>query len=493
MFIGEAMIFPDLIYTDQKPTASLDPIVFEDMKLGSMIREDITEVMRSLCSANDIKARQEIFRALDDAAVMSYFEGMAEIAAEMAELDEAYRESRCDEEKRYIFLYLIRSVCGFVRAASAGIAEGITGTSLLSRYIAAFKEYAADKLFDEFDRRSASVLAEMEDVSNNSFIIEGEHLKVVRTCDESLADRIRRCAVNLGIKELPEKKKVERTLTVDTVRAIAGLYPAQFGALNDLYEAYHKVYDEDICKYRVQLDFYIQIKRLMTKIASYGIPIRYPRLTNENKIEIRNAYDITLLTKQDGGIIPNDISFTSEEPFFYLTGANGGGKTTYLRTVGNAVLLSLCGCPVPCEDAELYPVKKLFTHFPRDERFDNTGRFVDEEMRIAKITAEADHECLVLLNETYSTTNEETATKLTAELADKLHKAGVFGIYITHQHGLDSGEIPYLNVVIDTDDGNRRTYKVARRKESGGSFARDILVKYRLTAEQLKTRFGDKA
>ncbi len=482
------MIFPDLIYTGEMPAVTLDPIVFEDMKLNSMIREDITEVMGRLCGGEDIAARQAVFAALDEGDVTDYFEGLARIAAKMADLDEAYREARCDEERQYIFLHLIRSVCDFVHAAAGGKDE--SDSLFVRRFIGAFREYAADKLFCELDRRSASVLEDMTDVTKNSFIIEGEHLKVVRTCEDTLSERIRRCASDLGIAQLPEKKPVERRLTVDTVKAIAGLYPAQAGALSELYESYHKVYDADICKYRVQLDFYLQIKALMKKIASYGIPVRYPRLTEEKKIEIRSAYDVTLLTKQNGGIIPNDISFSKEEPFFYLTGANGGGKTTYLRTVGNAVLLALCGCPVPCEDAELYPMKRLYTHFPRDERFDNTGRFVDEEMRIAKITADADDESLVLLNETYSTTNEETATRLTAELADKLHSAGVFGIYITHQHGLDSGKIPYLNVVIDTDDGNRRTYKVARRKESAGSFARDILVKYRLTAEQLKARFG---
>ena len=383
------MIFPDLIYTGEMPAVTLDPIVFEDMKLNSMIREDITEVMGRLCGGEDIAARQAVFAALDEGDVTDYFEGLARIAAKMADLDEAYREARCDEERQYIFLHLIRSVCDFVHAAAGGKDE--SDSLFVRRFIGAFREYAADKLFCELDRRSASVLEDMTDVTKNSFIIEGEHLKVVRTCEDTLSERIRRCAADLGIAQLPEKKPVERILTVDTVKAIAGLYPAQAGALSELYESYHKVYNADICKYRVQLDFYLQIKALMKKIASYGIPVRYPRLTEEKKIEIRSAYDVTLLTKQNGGIIPNDISFSKEEPFFYLTGANGGGKTTYLRTVGNAVLLALCGCPVPCEDAELYPMKRLYTHFPRDERFDNTGRFVDEEMRITKFTEKPKH------------------------------------------------------------------------------------------------------
>lgn len=482
------MIFPDLMYTGEHPVLTVDPVVFEDMKLNGMIRKDITEEMRTLCGATDIIARQDIFRALDSPSLVAYFEKLALIAEQMTELDIAFGEARCDEERDYIFLYLIRAVCDFVYAAANRVAS--TECLLVHRFIDAFCEYKSSPSFCELDHYSASRVDDMIDVKTNSFIIEGEHLKIVGNSENTLSERIRRCAAELGISALPEKKRTERKLTVDTVKAIAKLYPAQFASLSELYERYHGIYNADICKYRVQLDFYLEIKALMRKISSCGIPIRYPRLTDEKKIEIKNAYDVTLLTKQNDGIIPNDISFSADEPFFYLTGANGGGKTTYLRTVGNAVLFALCGCPVPCEDAVLYPMKRLYTHFPRDERFDNTGRFVDEEMRIEKITSDADNESLVLLNETYSTTNEETATRLTATLAEKLHRAGVFGIYITHQHGLVSENIPYLNVVIDMDDDNRRTYKVARKKESAGSFARDILMKYRLTAAQLKSRFG---
>ena len=58
-------------------------------------------------------------------------------------------------------------------------------------------------------------------------------------------------------------------------------------------------------------------------------------------------------------IVPNDILF-NEKTFFFLTGANGGGKTTYLRSVGIAVILFLSGCPIPCEGAEIYPLDNVY-------------------------------------------------------------------------------------------------------------------------------------
>lgn len=81
-------------------------------------------------------------------------------------------------------------------------------------------------------------------------------------------------------------------------------------------------------------------------------------------IKLTQAYDITLLEKDEHNIIPNDVELTEKEPLFFLTGANGGGKTTYLRTVGVSVTMFLCGAPAPCAAAEIAPLKCVYTHFP---------------------------------------------------------------------------------------------------------------------------------
>ena len=63
------------------------------------------------------------------------------------------------------------------------------------------------------------------------------------------------------------------------------------------------------------------------------------------------------------------------------------------------------------------------------------------------------------------------------------------GIYITHQHGIGDTRIPFLSVIIDESDANRRTYKIARQRGASGSYAMDILKKYGLTRQALETRF----
>ena len=51
-------------------------------------------------------------------------------------------------------------------------------------------------------------------------------------------------------------------------------------------------------------------------------------------------------------------------------------------------------------------------------------------------------------------------------------------------------EIPFLNVVVDRDNANRRTYKITRQQGNLGSMALDILKKYKLDRNSLEARFG---
>ena len=108
---------------------------------------------------------------------------------------------------------------------------------------------------------------------------------------------------------------------------------------------------------------------------------------------------------------------------------------------------------------------------------------------MAEILREHGGNSLILLNETYSTTNEELAVSSTLELTEKLKDSGSFTLYITHQRGLAAANVPFLSVIVDRDDQNRRTYRIARRLEAEGSYAADILRRYALDEESLKRRF----
>ena len=50
-----------------------------------------------------------------------------------------------------------------------------------------------------------------------------------------------------------------------------------------------------------------------------------------------------------------------------ITGANNGGKSTYLRSLGVAQMLMQCGMFVPAQAYRASLASRLFTHYRRKE------------------------------------------------------------------------------------------------------------------------------
>src|SRR5207248_1316038 len=105
-----------------------------------------------------------------------------------------------------------------------------------------------------------------------------------------------------------------------------------------------------------------------------------------------------------------DAAFGPEALIAILTGPNNGGKTTYLRALGQALALFQAGLPVPAEQARISPVDGVFSHFATAERLDTGGgRLAEELERLARIFRTASRDSLVLLNEPLTSTDYAAA------------------------------------------------------------------------------------
>ncbi len=480
------MKFPSLLYSGAPSGSVLSQDAFNDLKLDLLLGEDAVKAMLRLCPAEDIPVRQQLFSELDNAGLRTHFKLLARDIAAVCKLSEALDGAACDNERNYIFFNLMSAEMRFFRDAAK-----TTGKSgFLTRFGVFFKKECESETCKKIDDITSLNLPKTDKVRVNELVIHGEKLRLRTNSEETLVSRLRKCASELGIDDGRESRNVSIKLKPRMINGLAVLYPDIFKLLHDFYDEFSPFYDDSITAYRSELNFYLEVYDIIEKVKAAGMPVCIPAVSQTKRVWVKNARDISLLAKNVTDIVANDISFTEEEPFYYLTGANGGGKTTYLRSVGITLIMFLNGCPLVCDEAEIYPLRCVFTHFPRDERFDGEGRFADEENRVSEILAAENGDSLVLLNETYSTTSEETAVELTAKLANTLYDSGSFGIYITHQHGIAQTKIPFLSVIIDENDANRRTYRIARRRGASGSFAQDVLKKYALTAEALKERFG---
>lgn len=481
------MNFPNLLYFVSPETQPVSPEVFGDLQLFHFIPEKIALACARPCNAENIRERQRFFESLSEPQVRQALEKAESSLAKVCALDGIYNECRCDREKDFVYAALIRAELDFGGLAS----EFPSDCPLAKRFSDFFRSVSAEAGKNGLREALDALEGSLDDPKNNIFTTHKKTVTVRRGKNKTYIAKIAKCAEELGLPGIDETDSVPEQLSPRVIDALYRLYPDSFAKAAAFRKEFGSFYDPKITEYEPQLGFYSAFLSLCDRVNEAGIPLTYPEIAeDEHVFSLSEVYDISLLAKDEKHIVPNDIFFTEKEPFFYLTGANGGGKTTYLRTVGIAALLFVNGCPVPCRGGKISPFDGIFSHFPHDERFEGTGRFVEEQNRVKEILARATGNSLVLLNETYSSTNEENAVLHTQKLAGQLSSSGIFGLYITHQHSLSDDGIPYLNVMIDSADANRRTYKIARQKNTGGSFARDILVKYRLTPEALAERFG---
>lgn len=465
-----------IIHSLQPNKCDLPYASLEDIKLTGILPANVLGVMQYIPTEADMQTRQSVFKYL-----LEY--GTAELEAlcvqlhELGELYKAYDSAEDGATKKYVFAAILYRQYLFYKSSS----EINIDAGFFENFKLHFTDLYDVTLFDE----AKSVYNTL--TRNTGVEIKESNLVFKKAEGRGYISDILRCAGEMGI-ELNDHSFTSKEFGADIAASLETLFTDKWKELSLYYDKYKATLDRGILDYADQLDFYIYNTKLALEYTDHGIPLCYAHCGED--ISIAQGYDITLMAKQCYDIIPNDISFSVSEPVYFLAGANGGGKTTYLRTVGVCVIMSLCGCPVPARRSRVCRLHSLLTHFPRDERFELDGRFLDEQRRVDYILSAMGERSLILLNETYATTNEEKASEMTCLLADKLKNEGQFAVYVTHQKKAQETDIPLLTCVVDEADSGRRTYKIRPLSKSVGSYAEDILKKYSLSRADLEERFG---
>ncbi len=476
------MIAPNLLKSYREPP--LPRALLTDLRLDRLVSEAAMSVLATPCDVTELPHRRELFALLENEAVRGRVE---HCLSALVALDRAlglYREAKTALSRYHLYADVLD---GYLRACASLSALGGHG-SLLST--------VADHYTSEEQQRQYAELREAHDrvrallrhfrVGLLSF---SDKKWLTPDCDAvGEFERISATVRSLGFVGVePKHMNIKADATLSD--ALCRLYAAEVSELEGVIEAHPAAALRDPVSYIPELRFFLEIADLTARAARAGVPHIMPTDADTPQYLARDAYDISLLAKNCDCIVPNDIELTASEPFFFLTGANGGGKTTYLRTVGINLILFLAGCPVFAREACIYPFACAAAHFPADERFDNVGRLDEERRRAEEMLSAAEGKtALLLFNETYSGADDKRGFALLKETAERIRSAGHFGIYVTHFHEVMTTDHPVLSAEIDPSDENRRTYRIVKSKGTASSYAADILKKYRLDRESLRER-----
>lgn len=288
-------------------------------------------------------------------------------------------------------------------------------------------------------------------------------------------------------------------LEEELARQLESQYPEQFKRLRAFCKDYEAVNPFDLINLKKELTFYIGVTELMQKFAAAGFPVCMPSF-NDTVFEACDFYDPGLAVRMlaDGKhaneMVFNDIKL-QKGSLFLLTGANQGGKTTCLRSVGLIALLAQNGCPVPCRKCRLPWYDGVFTHFNRPEVIGvGKGRLGEETERFKTLLPRIGPDSLLLINELFASTRRKEGVELAVIIIDRLLSAGCTAGFATHLYELadiykqrDEQRIISLVAGVEAgENGGVRTYKISACPPDGLAYAHDIAVACGITYSQLE-------
>jgi DNA mismatch repair protein MutS len=181
-------------------------------------------------------------------------------------------------------------------------------------------------------------------------------------------------------------------------------------------------------------------------LASCAIGNSYvkPELNTSDRIKIMGGrHPVIEQILPSGKFVPNDTEVdTRKGQIHIITGPNMAGKSTYLRQVGQLVLLAQTGSFIPAESAEIGIVDRIFTRVGATDKITlGQSTFLVEMNETANILNNCTAKSLILLDEIGRGTSTYDGLSIAWAVSEYLHETKgkqAKTLFATHYHELTS-------------------------------------------------------
>jgi hypothetical protein len=303
---------------------------------------------------------------------------------------------------------------------------------------------------DAFGRLAATVLAELTD----EFFAAVERHRAELSIDGGLLLSARLGPGNRGVDLTLRRPKARRQRWLDRImgerdhglsftiapRDESGhraLREIRDSAVNEAANALAQANDHMLAFFaqlRAELAFYLGCLRLEEALRTLGVEVCRPvaRPAASRELRARALVEVSLALREGSGVVANDLDADGRSPII-ITGANRGGKTTFLRALGQAHCMMAAGMFVAARQFQAGLSGRRFSHFPREEDPSMRGGRLDEELTRLRAIVERLHvDDVLLLNEPFASTNEVEGSELARQVIGALSDRGVRVVGVTH-------------------------------------------------------------
>ena len=135
----------------------------------------------------------------------------------------------------------------------------------------------------------------------------------------------------------------------------------------------------------------------------------------------------------DAPYVANDVALGPDRTGLLIYGANGSGKSCFMKSVGVAAVMAQAGLYVAADALEVRPFGSLFTRFPcGDDMYRGMSTFVGEMKEVQYMVECADADWLVIGDELCSGTNHVGGCAVVAAGLHRLRAKGACFVFATH-------------------------------------------------------------
>lgn len=233
--------------------------------------------------------------------------------------------------------------------------------------------------------------------------------------------------------------------------------------------------------FRVHTAFLLGCVQLAGRMESVGVTYAFPTVAKEGKecFCFAGLYELSMAILMRMQPVTNALDANGCR-MLVITGANQGGKSTCLRSLGIAQIMLQCGMFVPAAQYEGALYRNIFTHFTRrEDQSMNSGRLDEELRRMDAIVRQVTKDSLILLNESFATTTEKEGSVIAMELVSALYENGIAVGMVTHllafaRELYQKREEPMVFLSAQRKEDGTRTYRMVRQAPENTSFGLDL-------------------
>lgn len=454
-----------------------------------------------LPDADAVEYRQEVFRDLAHEGVLVAIRSFSRaMDTRLEALVEAER-SRHPLQKQSLSLEVVKAYCDATRE----LAESLTPLALTSRALQGLRRTLTALVDSEsFTAAEATSSALLEESAAVRYAVRfrGSRVTVTRYDGQPDHGADVRAAFSRFQQDAPATSAGGESGTlqlsgVDSqiLDGVAALHPELFAARAAFLACQGGHVDPAVERFHREVQFYLAWCELIRPLRDAGLPFCLPVVGKvAGAVAVEGGFDLALALSavRDGrSVVGNDFELSGRERMLVVTGTNNGGKTTFARMVGQLFHLVALGVPVPARYAQLPLADRIFTHFEQEESSaTQAGRFTEELRRVDAILQDATAASVVILNESFSSTNLSDALQVATRVVRTLLERGCIGVYVTFMDEIANLSDQTVSMVTQVlpEDPATRTFTLERAPADGRAHAWAIAEKYGLTRERLLAR-----